>query len=639
MYKEITKCRICGNENLMPIMNLGTQALTGVFPVDESDQQLNDIESMMYSLDNRTTWTSFPKTEYGTFVQGTNNDPIIFYYGEGAVDLATKMTNPAYKTDTFTLTHAEMTKNLDKAAEYIYRPVMKGFVDTMFISGHIERLNMETYEGIPIPNASITIFSDVNEYADVLVTAKANDSGYFSLKFLGSPTKIYGVELTDPTGKYVTQNQSNTFYAELGNVSEWKTDNFCTNNAMMILNEPALLTFTAVQPTKGVADVLLSWELDPILTKIGLGIDSITIDRYAMEYNSFEDKYDWDMGTKIASITDPTKVTFNDNETTVSDLPVELGQKYRYDLSIFYTGGDPYIPQQWQYGHDRPEVNLSPLTYNLQFTVKFVNPTNGTEFADNILCLTSKDTLTGGIPAFHFDEILAGDYASIDDVVGGEYTLAINSKGESFKGVLNITKDSSYVVSLVADANSNLVRLNIQESAEMGIGDASARVIDNAIKTIAHTDEMGYPAIMALPKGDYKIEIAALGYVTDTIDLTVASTFEEKTITLKVDLGTTVYWYGKFDDKTMGIYDVAGKIVKIENKATGRIFESVQPVTSQGDFAFDSLSIGESEWIFPTANIVTAAPSVGWFPGPPTETNDLTVTNEKWGEIKDSINY
>ncbi|MEG1572921.1 MAG: hypothetical protein RR328_05150, partial [Bacteroidales bacterium] len=90
----------------------------------------------------------------------------------------------------------------------------------------------------------------------------------------------------------------------------------------------------------------------------------------------------------------------------------------------------------------------------------------------------------------------------------------------------NITKDSSYVVSLVADANSNLVRLNIQESAEMGIGDASARVIDNAIKTIAHTDEMGYPAIMALPKGDYKIEIAALGYVTDTIDLTVASTFE-----------------------------------------------------------------------------------------------------------------
>ena len=32
MYKEITKCRICGNEDLVSILHLGSQYLTGVFP-------------------------------------------------------------------------------------------------------------------------------------------------------------------------------------------------------------------------------------------------------------------------------------------------------------------------------------------------------------------------------------------------------------------------------------------------------------------------------------------------------------------------------------------------------------------------------------------------------------------------------
>lgn len=32
MYKKIHKCRICGNGKLLPIINLGTQNLTGVFP-------------------------------------------------------------------------------------------------------------------------------------------------------------------------------------------------------------------------------------------------------------------------------------------------------------------------------------------------------------------------------------------------------------------------------------------------------------------------------------------------------------------------------------------------------------------------------------------------------------------------------
>ncbi|MFA6357061.1 MAG: class I SAM-dependent methyltransferase [Candidatus Omnitrophota bacterium] len=32
MFKEIKKCLICGNKNLVPILNLGMQSLTGVFP-------------------------------------------------------------------------------------------------------------------------------------------------------------------------------------------------------------------------------------------------------------------------------------------------------------------------------------------------------------------------------------------------------------------------------------------------------------------------------------------------------------------------------------------------------------------------------------------------------------------------------
>ena len=32
MAIEISKCRVCGNQKLMPIVNLGEQCLTGVFP-------------------------------------------------------------------------------------------------------------------------------------------------------------------------------------------------------------------------------------------------------------------------------------------------------------------------------------------------------------------------------------------------------------------------------------------------------------------------------------------------------------------------------------------------------------------------------------------------------------------------------
>ena len=39
-YKEIKKCRICGNTNLKTITDLGMQKLTGVFPLLESESEV-----------------------------------------------------------------------------------------------------------------------------------------------------------------------------------------------------------------------------------------------------------------------------------------------------------------------------------------------------------------------------------------------------------------------------------------------------------------------------------------------------------------------------------------------------------------------------------------------------------------------
>jgi len=38
MYKQIAKCRICGNTNLISLIHLGEQALTGVFPKNKTDK-------------------------------------------------------------------------------------------------------------------------------------------------------------------------------------------------------------------------------------------------------------------------------------------------------------------------------------------------------------------------------------------------------------------------------------------------------------------------------------------------------------------------------------------------------------------------------------------------------------------------
>jgi NDP-4-keto-2,6-dideoxyhexose 3-C-methyltransferase len=37
MYKRITQCRICGNKNLVSLLNLGEQALTGIFPKSKEE--------------------------------------------------------------------------------------------------------------------------------------------------------------------------------------------------------------------------------------------------------------------------------------------------------------------------------------------------------------------------------------------------------------------------------------------------------------------------------------------------------------------------------------------------------------------------------------------------------------------------
>ena len=38
MYNEITKCRISGSENLITVLSLGEQTLTGVFPKSETEK-------------------------------------------------------------------------------------------------------------------------------------------------------------------------------------------------------------------------------------------------------------------------------------------------------------------------------------------------------------------------------------------------------------------------------------------------------------------------------------------------------------------------------------------------------------------------------------------------------------------------
>jgi hypothetical protein len=44
LYQEIVKCRICGNKNLVSILNLGEQHLTGIFPKPEDEVERGPLE-------------------------------------------------------------------------------------------------------------------------------------------------------------------------------------------------------------------------------------------------------------------------------------------------------------------------------------------------------------------------------------------------------------------------------------------------------------------------------------------------------------------------------------------------------------------------------------------------------------------
>lgn len=44
LYQEIKECRICGNKNLVSILDLGEQALTGVFPQENEEIEIGPLE-------------------------------------------------------------------------------------------------------------------------------------------------------------------------------------------------------------------------------------------------------------------------------------------------------------------------------------------------------------------------------------------------------------------------------------------------------------------------------------------------------------------------------------------------------------------------------------------------------------------
>lgn len=44
LYSKITECRICKNTNLVSILDLGSQALTGVFPMPGENVEAGPLE-------------------------------------------------------------------------------------------------------------------------------------------------------------------------------------------------------------------------------------------------------------------------------------------------------------------------------------------------------------------------------------------------------------------------------------------------------------------------------------------------------------------------------------------------------------------------------------------------------------------
>ncbi len=53
LYEEIKQCRICGNKNLVSILNLGEQSLTGVFPKENEEVEIGPLEVVKCFDENR----------------------------------------------------------------------------------------------------------------------------------------------------------------------------------------------------------------------------------------------------------------------------------------------------------------------------------------------------------------------------------------------------------------------------------------------------------------------------------------------------------------------------------------------------------------------------------------------------------
>ena len=57
LYREISKCRLCKNEQLEPIVSLGDQALTGVFPSTKNEKVPSGPLELIKCNDEKNTQT------------------------------------------------------------------------------------------------------------------------------------------------------------------------------------------------------------------------------------------------------------------------------------------------------------------------------------------------------------------------------------------------------------------------------------------------------------------------------------------------------------------------------------------------------------------------------------------------------
>lgn len=64
LYKKINKCRICGNKNLVPILNLGNQALTGVFPMPKENIENGPLSIVKCCSDNKNSSCGLVQLEH-----------------------------------------------------------------------------------------------------------------------------------------------------------------------------------------------------------------------------------------------------------------------------------------------------------------------------------------------------------------------------------------------------------------------------------------------------------------------------------------------------------------------------------------------------------------------------------------------